>query len=101
MNETDSPHKTLSLPPIYDLDGASLPGSAGLDDLPRDRILSWLRSSDGKPCPVCLRMMRTEPLGSARNPTVDHIVARSRGGDGYPENLRVICRGCNSKKGAA
>jgi 5-methylcytosine-specific restriction endonuclease McrA len=46
-------------------------------------------------------MMRTEPLGSARNPTVDHIVARSRGGDGYPENLRVICRGCNSKKGAA
>jgi hypothetical protein len=34
-----------------------------------------------------------------RNETqVDHIVPRSRGGDGAPPNGQVLCRGCNRDK---
>lgn len=32
--------------------------------------------------------------------TVDHIVPISRGGGNDPSNLRVLCRPCNSRKGA-
>jgi 5-methylcytosine-specific restriction endonuclease McrA len=29
---------------------------------------------------------------------VDHIVAKSKGGDGAPSNGQVLCRDCNLKK---
>lgn len=32
--------------------------------------------------------------------TVDHIVPVSRGGGNDPSNLRILCRPCNSRKGA-
>ncbi|MYH36245.1 MAG: hypothetical protein F4160_05545 [Rhodospirillaceae bacterium] len=35
-----------------------------------------------------------------RNMTVDHIVARSRGGQDHIENLQLLCGACNSMKGA-
>ncbi len=35
-----------------------------------------------------------------RNMTVDHIVARSRGGHDHIENLQLLCGACNSMKGA-
>ena len=35
-----------------------------------------------------------------RNMTVDHIVARSRGGQDHLDNLQLLCGACNSMKGA-
>lgn len=37
---------------------------------------------------------------STENLTLDHIVAYSAGGSNTAENLRVLCRSCNSKKGS-
>ena len=34
-----------------------------------------------------------------RNMTVDHIVARSKGGTDHLDNLQLLCGACNSKKG--
>ena len=31
--------------------------------------------------------------------TVDHILPRSRGGQDIEENIRVLCRSCNSRRG--
>lgn len=30
---------------------------------------------------------------------VDHVVARLEGGSNHPDNLQVLCEGCNSAKG--
>ena len=30
--------------------------------------------------------------------TLDHVLPRSRGGDGTPENVVLACRGCNNRK---
>jgi len=38
--------------------------------------------------------------GSLKNLTIDHRVSVKNGGDNSLENLRVLCRSCNSKKGA-
>ncbi len=35
-----------------------------------------------------------------RNMTVDHIVAQSKGGSDHMDNLQLLCRACNSTKGA-
>jgi 5-methylcytosine-specific restriction endonuclease McrA len=45
-------------------------------------------------CQVCL------PGCRGRADAVDHIVARCEGGTSTPENLRAICRHCNSTLGA-
>ena len=34
-----------------------------------------------------------------RHLTVDHVVARAKGGQDNPENLQLLCGACNSKKG--
>jgi 5-methylcytosine-specific restriction endonuclease McrA len=31
--------------------------------------------------------------------SIDHIVAKSRGGSGERSNLRILCTPCNTKKG--
>jgi 5-methylcytosine-specific restriction endonuclease McrA len=41
---------------------------------------------------VCLCCGRGEDL------TVDHIIPPIRGGSSHPDNLQVLCRGCNAAK---
>lgn len=41
-----------------------------------------------------------EECGTDGDLTIDHIVPWSRGGTNDPENLRCLCRSCNSRKGA-
>lgn len=45
--------------------------------------------------PVCLH------CGSATQLTKDHLIPRSRGGDGDAENIVTCCASCNSSKGNA
>lgn len=61
----------------------------------RRKIPPWLRDfvfdRDGRYCAEC---------GSTEDLTLDHIYPWSRGGQDVAENLRVLCRSCNSSKGA-
>jgi 5-methylcytosine-specific restriction endonuclease McrA len=52
-------------------------------------------------CPMCQRLWQDIPLlpGRASVITADHIVAISKGGSNYIENIRPLCYSCNSKKG--
>lgn len=47
---------------------------------------------DGFACLICT---------ASDDLTLDHIVAYSKGGPDTVENLRVLCRSCNSRKGDA
>jgi hypothetical protein len=55
----------------------------------------WLRAlifaRDGHVCPEC---------GATERLSIDHIVPFARGGRTIESNLRVLCRPCNSAKGA-
>jgi hypothetical protein len=48
---------------------------------------------DGYRCVFCGEVFPAEAL------SVDHLQARSRGGDGSPGNLVTACEGCNARKG--
>lgn len=45
--------------------------------------------------------IRCRHCGSADDLCMDHIVPESLGGETTVENLQVLCRSCNSRKGAA
>jgi len=61
----------------------------------RKKIPQWIRDAvfarDGHQCLDC---------GSVHDLTLDHIFPWSRGGRDTVANLRVLCRPCNSSKGA-
>jgi hypothetical protein len=52
---------------------------------------AFVMKRDGGMCRLC---------SSRDDLTLDHILAISNGGTHAPENLRVLCRSCNSRKGA-
>ncbi len=54
----------------------------------RDRIFA----RDGEKCAEC---------GREDDLTLDHIIAVINGGSDEDDNLRVLCRSCNSRKGAS
>lgn len=57
--------------------------------IPR-RIREAILERDGHRCRTC---------GATHDLTIDHIVAEKFGGTLDPENLQVLCRSCNSRKG--
>lgn len=64
----------------------------------RGRGMHWIRDEkrrriywrDGMACVYC---------GSGHNLTLDHVVARERGGSHDAENLLTACARCNEKRG--
>jgi 5-methylcytosine-specific restriction endonuclease McrA len=64
-------------------------------ELATDGQLRWrVFARDGYQCQMC------QLGGGDVELTVDHIVPVSRGGGNEDHNLRTLCRGCNSRKGA-
>lgn len=61
-------------------------------------IREWMRVR-GPRCPECNRVMEPRSEGNTR-PTIDHTLARARGGTNDPRNLRVVCQSCNLTKGS-
>lgn len=51
-------------------------------------------ASDATNCVWCGRVFW------ARDLTVEHLLPKTRGGRGIPENLAVACRRCNRRRGA-
>lgn len=76
---------------------SGLPGhSWDIDDgRTRAAIPAWLRTQvydrDGRACVEC---------GASEDLTLDHIWPWSLGGRDDADNLRTLCRPCNSRKGA-
>lgn len=59
-------------------------------DKNRDSLLLLMIEKNGLKCKTCF---------SIENITVDHIIPISKGGSDAIENLQLLCRSCNSKKG--
>lgn len=60
-------------------------------NIPRDIMLKVVRR-DGQVCRACHKNVPDNEI------EFDHVIPRTRGGPTSPENLRVLCRGCNRKK---
>jgi 5-methylcytosine-specific restriction endonuclease McrA len=56
--------------------------------------LAAVISRDGSTCVWCGRTSWPGDL------TVEHLLPKTRGGRGIPENLAVACRSCNRRRGA-
>lgn len=57
----------------------------------REQIRPLVLEMYNHQCVVC---------GTTENPTVDHIIPKSKGGTDDLENLRVMCKKHNTSKGA-
>lgn len=58
--------------------------------IPKD-IRQFVLERDNHQCQLC---------NSNLYPEIDHIIPLAKGGSNHPDNLQVLCRGCNSQKGA-
>jgi hypothetical protein len=60
---------------------------------PEQRRIIW-NTEEKKVCIKCRRQLRWDDF------TVDHIIAHARGGKTRLKNAQLLCRSCNSRKGA-
>jgi 5-methylcytosine-specific restriction endonuclease McrA len=74
---------------VRTLGQSSHPGGRPRASIP-DHIMAIVFDRDQGRCVVC---------GSADELQFDHIVPHSKGGADTIENLRVLCRACNGKRG--
>ena len=54
-------------------------------------LREWIFKRDGNKCVLC---------DTSDDLTVDHVMPVVRGGRTDPDNLRTLCRSCNSRKGS-
>ena len=68
----------------------------------RTRSLAIKRALDeGRTnCPICGIGMDFQQSGSPNSIEADHIVPHSLGGPDHPDNVQIICRTCNRRKGS-
>lgn len=50
-------------------------------------------------CPICGVGMDFTQSGSPNSIEADHILPHSLGGPDHPDNVQIICRTCNRRKG--
>ena len=50
-------------------------------------------------CPICHVHLTWDASRLPSSPEADHIVPHSLGGTDAQENIRIICRRCNQRKG--
>ncbi len=62
----------------------------GSREFPTDDVLAFVMKRDGGKCALC---------DSQETLQFDHIYPKSKGGNDEPDNLRVLCRSCNIKRG--
>ena len=62
----------------------------GSREFPSDDVLAFVMKRDGGKCVLC---------DSREFLQFDHIYPRSKGGSDEAENLRILCRTCNTKRG--
>lgn len=59
-----------------------------------------LRERDGDNCCYCGRLMRFDrPAPQSEWATIEHLVPVSKGGSHTWDNVRLACKGCNSRQG--
>jgi hypothetical protein len=63
---------------------------SGSRKFPSDDVLAFVMKRDGERCVICSSQERLQ---------FDHIFPKSKGGNDESENLRVLCRTCNIKRG--
>ena len=62
-------------------------------DITMDQLREMFYHSYGKSCKYCRRKM------TLRNMVCDHIIPLAKGGDSVVDNLQLICKSCNTRKG--
>ena len=65
----------------------------------RTRALNGARAHGQATCPLCNRPLAWGTTRQPLSPEPDHIIPHARGGADSMDNLRIICRDCNIKRG--
>ncbi|WP_435189075.1 LamG-like jellyroll fold domain-containing protein [Streptomyces sp. bgisy126] len=80
---------------VYGIPGGSSNGVGAYDTIPRDKLVDYdigVNASPGSIPPIC-SYCRVNPAQA-----LDHVAARSKGGDLTDPNLTPACKRCNSSK---
>ena len=64
-----------------------------LFDISMDELRTMFYNSYGDGCKYCDKKM------TLRNMVCDHIIPLAKGGDSVIDNLQLICKSCNTRKG--
>ena len=70
------------------------------------RLCLQIYDRDGGVCKACNLQVRfggqhVSPFQRIKSGAIDHIFPRSRGGQNTTDNLRLLCKSCNSQKVAS
>ena len=81
----------ITLGESADLPEWRTPGTGYIKQAISPRLRATILERDGRYCRQC---------GTTEDLSIDHIIPERLGGTLDPDNLQVLCRSCNSRKGA-